>query len=89
MQVPEVWIIAASVLFLGGFIIGWIIGNARGRKQAKPGLNWHDFVRENAGYDFSVVRGKADHIVRLANEIGIGAQRGEEMVKTLAVRRRS
>ena len=34
----------------------------------------------------AVVRSKADHIVRLANEIGMGAQRGEEMVKKLAVR---
>ena len=88
MGIPDdtVLIIAASVLFLGGLIIGWLVGNARGRKRAKPDLNWHDFVRENAGYDFSVVRNKADQIVRLANEIGVGAQRGEEMARTLAVR---
>ena len=89
MQIDDtVLIIAASVLFLGGLIVGWLGGAARGRKQAKPNLNWHDFVRENAGYDFSVVRTKADQIVRLANEIAIGARRGEEMVTTLAARPR-
>ena len=41
-------------------------------------------MRENAGYDFASVRNKADQIVRLANEIGTGAQRAEQMVRTLS-----
>ncbi len=75
-----------AMLFVGGLIIGWIIGNSWGRKRARPDLDWNTFVRENAGYDFGVVRNKADQIAQLANEIARGAGHGQDMVKALSVR---
>jgi hypothetical protein len=75
-----------AITLFGGLLIGWIIGNIRGRKQARPDLDWGTFVRENAGYDFGKVLEKAQQIVRLANEIGSSARRGEDMVKSLSAR---
>ncbi len=75
-----------AMMLVGGLIIGWIVGDFRGRKKVRPDLDWNTFVRDNAGYDFGVVRNKADQIAQLANEIARGARRGQDMVKSLSAR---
>jgi hypothetical protein len=78
-------LVLGSATLLSGGLIGWAFGLQRGRKQARPGLDWHEFVRENAAYDFKKVRETADEIVKLANGISIAAGRSEKNVKTLSV----
>ena len=75
-------IILAIGAFVSGSLVGWAYGFRSGQKRARPGLSWHEFIRENAAYDFDVVRTKALQIGATANEIAQAAGRAANTVRT-------
>jgi hypothetical protein len=72
-------IVAAALAI--GFAIGWLIGRRIQRSDLKEDILRDEALRENAQFDFGLVRAKAHEIARLANEIAQQASRAHDTVR--------
>lgn len=75
--------VAALVIALClGFLMGRSFGIALQKKTDQQTIERNYALRMNAQFDFEKMRGKADQIVDLANEIGMAAKTAHETVRT-------
>jgi hypothetical protein len=76
-------VIAALALSFGAFL-GWRFGVIHQKKAGRAELSWQIAVRTNAEYDFDKMSGRANEIIRLANEIGAAARIASDTIKTFS-----
>ncbi len=69
--------VAAVVI---GIFLGWTLGVAHQKRQDTNDAFRQAALRANASFDFAAIRGKAEHIVGLANDIATAARKAQETV---------
>jgi hypothetical protein len=71
-------VVAAALA--SGFYLGWRLGILHQKKADRSAMEHEAALRMNAKFDFGKVRGKAEGIVKLANEIAMAAKTADESV---------
>lgn len=73
-------IVVAAAALVAGTFLGWRLGMHRQAKVQSSDALIGEALRVNASFDFNKIRGKADQITKLANEIASAAKTAQETV---------